>query len=344
MTIDEDFPSLLKRLVEGQSLSADASLRAFAAIMAGEVSETRMGAFLTALTLREPTIAEIAGAARAMRLAMHTVDAPPHAIDLCGTGGDGHGTLNVSTAASFVVAACGVPVAKHGNRNMSSKSGAADVLEALGVRIDLSPWQAGACLAETGLCFLFAPTYHPAMKHVAPVRKDLGFRTVFNLLGPLCNPAGVRRQLLGVFAERWVEPVAGVLAELGAERAWVVHGRDGMDELTITGPSLVVQVAEGTTRRFELEPEQLGLARAPLDCVKGGDAAFNARELELLLEGRGNTAYHDIVILNSAAALMVAGKAASIEEGAETARETLRNGGARAKLEQLRAITQKFAA
>ena len=344
MSIDEDFPSLLKRLVEGQSLSADVSLRAFAAIMAGEVSETRMGAFLTALALREPTVAELAGAARAMRAAMHTVAATPDAIDLCGTGGDGHGTLNVSTAASFVVSACGVPVAKHGNRNMSSKSGAADVLEALGIRIDLSPQQAGACLAETGLCFLFAPLYHPAMKHVAPVRKDLGFRTVFNLLGPLCNPARVRRQLLGVFAERWLEPVAGVLAELGVERAWVVHGRDGMDELTITGASLVVEVTAGKIRRFEVEPEQIGLARTSLDHVKGGDAVYNARELEQLLDGHGSIAYRDIVNLNSAAALMVAGKAASLEVAAELARQALHDGRARLKLEQLRTVTQRLAA
>ena len=342
MIIDEDFPLLLKCLVEGQSLSADASLRAFAAIMAGEVSETRMGAFLTALALREPTVAEIAGAARAMRAAMRTVSAPPEAIDLCGTGGDGHGTLNVSTAASFVVAACGVPVAKHGNRNMSSKSGAADVLEALGIRIDLSSQQSAACLAETGLCFLFAPAYHPAMKHVAPVRKELGFRTVFNLLGPLCNPAGVRRQLLGVFAERWVKPVAGVLAELGAEKAWVVHGCDGLDELTITGSSLVVEIVDGKARRFEFEPEQIGLARAPLEAVKGGDASFNAHALERLLEGSDdNSAYRDIVILNSAAALAVAGKAESVDEGAQSARAALRNGSAHAKLEQLRTATQR---
>ncbi|HEX9159920.1 MAG TPA: anthranilate phosphoribosyltransferase [Rhizomicrobium sp.] len=344
MSIDEDFPSLLKRLVEGQSLSADASLRAFAAIMAGEVSETRMGAFLTALALREPTVAEITGAARAMRAAMRTVEGPPEAIDLCGTGGDGHGTLNVSTAASFVVSACGVPVAKHGNRNMSSKSGAADVLEALGVRIDLSPQQAGACLAEANLCFLFAPAYHPAMKHVAPVRKDLGFRTVFNLLGPLCNPARVRRQLLGVFAERWIEPVAGVLASLGAERAWVVHGRDGMDELTISGASFVVELAGGKTRRFEVAPEEIDLARAPLESVRGGDAAYNARELEKLLEGRGSIAYRDIVILNSAAALLVSGNADSLEAGAALAREALQDGRARVKLEQLRAVTHRLAA
>jgi anthranilate phosphoribosyltransferase len=227
---------------------------------------------------------------------------------------------------------------------MSSKSGAADVLEALGVCIDLSPQQAATCLAESGLCFLFAPAYHPAMKHVAPVRKDLGFRTVFNLLGPLCNPARVRRQLLGVFAERWAEPLAGVLLELGAERAWVVHGRDGMDELTITGPSLVVEVAEGKIRKFDIEPEQLGLARAPIDRVKGGDASFNARELERLLEGGGNSAYRDIVLLNSAAALTVAGKADSLDEGARQARGALRNGSARGKLELLRTVTQRLAA
>jgi anthranilate phosphoribosyltransferase len=344
MSMDENFPSLLKRLVEGQSLSAEASLAAFAAIMAGEVSETRMGAFLTALALREPTVDEIAGAARAMRQAMRTVDAPAGAIDLCGTGGDGHGTLNVSTAASFVVAACGVTVAKHGNRNMSSKSGAADVLEALGVRIDLSPQSAAQCLDQTGLCFLFAPAYHPAMKHVAPVRKDLGFRTVFNLLGPLCNPARVRRQLLGVFAERWFEPVAGVLAQLGAECAWVVHGRDGMDELTITGPSLVVEWNEGKFRSFEIEPEQIDLCRASLDSVKGGDAPFNARALERLLQGRGDRTYHDIVVLNAAAALAVSGKAADMHDGARLAREALGNGSALAKLEQLRAATQTLAA
>lgn len=343
MSIDEDFPSLLKRLVEGQSLTAEASLRAFAAIMAGEVSETRMGAFLTALALREPTVAEITGAARAMRAAMRTVEGPPDAIDLCGTGGDGHGTLNVSTAASFVVSACGVPVAKHGNRNMSSKSGAADVLEALGVRIDLSPQQAGACLAQTNLCFLFAPAYHPAMKHVAPVRKDLGFRTVFNLLGPLCNPARVRRQLLGVFAERWIEPVAGVLASLGAERAWVVHGRDGMDELTISSASSVVELAGGKTRRFEIEPEEIGLTRAPIEAVRGGDATYNARELQNLLEGRGGDAYRDIVILNSGAALLVAGKADSLAAGVDLAKKALRDGRARVKLEELRVATQKAA-
>src|SRR5690242_14467688 len=341
MSADDDFSPLLKRVGSGQPLDAAESARAFDAIMSGEIPEPRMAAFLTALAVRKPTVDEIVGAVRSMRSKMLTIEAPQGAIDLCGTGGDGHGTLNVSTAASFVVSACGVPVAKHGNRNMSSKSGAADVLEALGIRIDLSPQQAGACLAETGLCFLFAPLYHPAMKHVAPVRKDLGFRTVFNLLGPLCNPARVRRQLLGVFAERWLEPVAGVLAELGVERAWVVHGRDGMDELTITGASLVVEVTGGKLRRFEVEPEQIGLTRTSLDHVKGGDALYNARELEQLLDGHGSIAYRNIVNLNSAAALMVAGKAASLKGAAELAQQALHDGRARSKLEQLRAVTQR---
>lgn len=344
MSVDEDFPALLKRLVEGGSLSADASLNAFAAIMSGQVSETRMGAFLTALALREPTVAEISGAARAMRAAMRRIEAPPGAIDLCGTGGDGHGTLNVSTAAAFVVAASGVPVAKHGNRNMSSKSGAADVLEALGVRIDLSTQAAQTCLEETGLCFLFAPAYHPAMKHVAPVRKELGFRTVFNLLGPICNPARVRRQLLGIFAERWVEPVAGVLAELGAEHAWVVHGSDGMDELTITGPTLVMEVTKSGLRRFEIAPEDLEMQRGTLASVKGGDANHNAEALERLLRGDGLSAYRDIVVMNAAAALVVADAAPNIKQGAAMADAALGDGRAFAMLEKLRAVTGKLPA
>ncbi|MGH6888635.1 MAG: anthranilate phosphoribosyltransferase [Rhizomicrobium sp.] len=344
MSVDEDFPSLLRRLVEGGTLSAEASLDAFGAIISGLVSEARMSAFLTALALREPTIAEIAGAARAMRRAMRSIEAPPGALDLCGTGGDGHGTLNVSTAAAFVVAACGVPVAKHGNRNMSSKCGAADVLEALDVRIDLSPQAAQQCLAETGLCFLFAPAYHPAMKHVAPVRKELGFRTVFNLLGPICNPAGVRRQLLGVFAERWVTPIAGVLAELGTEYAWVVHGCDGMDELTLTGPSVVVEVANGASRRFEIAPGDVGLERAELECLKGGDASHNAKALKHLLDCGGDRAYRDIVVLNAAAALVVAGTSGNLRNAAQLAQTALDDGRARAKFEELRSATHRLAA
>src|SRR5258708_17933501 len=228
------FATLLRRLAAGDQLSAVESAEAFGAMMAGAVSETRMASFLTALAVRGPTIAEITGAARAMRETMTMVDAPAGAIDVCGTGGDGAGTLNVSTAAAFVVVACGVPVAKHGTRAMSSRSGGADVLEYLGVPIINDPAAAKKSLIKPGFAFLFAPAYHPAMKHVAPVRKELGFRTMFNLLGPLCNPAGVRRQLMGIFAEEWLEPVAHLLAHLRAQQAWVVHGAHALDQLTTT--------------------------------------------------------------------------------------------------------------
>src|SRR5471032_1630322 len=229
MTSD-DFTVLLKRVASGHTLDAEQSGRAFGAIMAGEVSETRIAALVTAMAVRKPTVDELVGAVRAMRGAMKSIEASPYAIDLCGTGGDGIGTLNISTACAFVVAACGVPVAKHGNRNMSSKSGTADCLEALGVTIELSPAGASRCLREAGLCFLFAQSYHPAIKFAAPVRRELGFRTVFNLIGPLSNPARVRRQLVGVYDKEWTEPLAEVLGRLGAERAWVVHG-DGLDEI-----------------------------------------------------------------------------------------------------------------
>src|SRR3984957_17955514 len=240
----EDFPTTLQRLAAGDRLSQDAAARAFTMLITGEISPVRMSAFLTALSVRDVTVDEIVGAARAMRLAMRKIEAPDGAIDLCGTGGDGHGTLNVSTAATFVVAACGVPVAKHGNRNMSSRSGTADVLEALGVRIDLEPAAAQRCLGEAGLCFLFAQTYHPAMKYAARVRRELGFRTVFNLLGPLSNPARVRRQLIGVYDRDWTQPLAEALGRLGTDRAWVVHG-DGLDEIAISGPTRVAILEDG---------------------------------------------------------------------------------------------------
>jgi anthranilate phosphoribosyltransferase len=225
----EEFSHYLKRVVGGETLDENTSSRAFTAIMSGTVAKEDLAAFLSAQSRRGPTIAEIVGAARVMRANMKSIEAPPGAIDLCGTGGDGHGTLNISTAVSFAVAGCGVPVAKHGNRNMSSRTGAADVLEALGVKIELDPDAATFCLQETGLCFLFAQTYHPAMRHVAEVRRQLGIRTIFNLLGPLSNPARVRRQLLGVYAKDRLIPLAQVIGELGAEKAWVVHGQDGLD-------------------------------------------------------------------------------------------------------------------
>jgi len=329
------FATLLRRLAAGDQLSAMESAEAFGAMMAGAVSETRMASFLTALAVRGPTVAEITGAARAMRGAMTKVDAPAGAIDVCGTGGDGAGTLNVSTAAAFVVVACGVPVAKHGNRAMSSRTGAADVLEYLGVPIISDPAGAKKSLIKPGFAFLFAPAYHPAMKHVAPVRKELGFRTMFNLLGPLCNPAGVRRQLMGIFAEEWLEPVAHVLADLGAEKAWIVHGADGLDEMTTTGITRVAVLERGQVSLREIAPEDAGLKRSKLSALKGGTAEENGRAIRELLAGAKN-AYRDIVLLNAGAALVVADRAQTIAEGVALAAEAIDKGRAAASLEQSR--------
>jgi anthranilate phosphoribosyltransferase len=329
---------LLKRVVSGGTLDAEQSATVFGAIMQGKVSENELAAFLTAQAVRKPTVAEITGAVKAMRAAMKTVQAPANAIDLVGTGGDGHCTLNISSAACFVAAACGVPVAKHGNRNMSSRTGAADVLEALGVKVDVTPEVARACIEETGVCFLFAQGYHPAMKHVTPVRRALGFRTIFNLLGPLSNPAGVKRQLLGVYALEWMEPVASVLRTLGAEKAWVVHGNDGLDELSISDVTHVAMLDHGRIEIGKVTPEDAGLPRWPLAAVKGGDAPENAAALTRLLDGEPG-AYRDIVLLNSAAALVVSDKAADLYEGAGIAAKAIDSGAAKAVLAKLVAAT-----
>jgi anthranilate phosphoribosyltransferase len=331
--MDEDFTLLLNRVAEGEPLDAEASARAFSAIMSGAVSDIRIASFLTALAVRKPTVGEIVGAARVMRANMRTIEANPYAIDLCGTGGDGQHTLNISTANSFVVAACGVPVAKHGNRNMSSKCGAADVIEALGVRIDLDPQSASRCLREVGLCFLFAQTYHPAMKYAAPVRRELGFRTIFNLLGPLSNPARVRRQLVGVFAPEWVGPLAQALAQLGSETAWVVHG-GGMDELTTTGTTSVALLENGRVTLREISPEDAGLPRAELSDLRGGSVDENAAALTRLLDGERGP-YRDVVLLNAAAALMVGGKAETLKSGAAIAAEAIDTGAAKRTLARL---------
>lgn len=333
-----DFSVLLKRVAAGKTLDAEASAAAFTAIMAGEVGEAQMAGFLTALAMRKPTVEEITGAVTAMRAAMKRVHAPAGAIDLVGTGGDGHSTLNISSAACFVAAACGVPVAKHGNRNMSSKTGAADVLEALGVKVDVPPETAEACVAESGVCFLFAQGYHPAMRHVTPVRRALGFRTIFNLLGPLSNPAGVKRQLLGVYALEWLEPVAHVLAAQGAEKAWVVHGADGLDELSISGPTHVAVLENGRIETMMVTPEDAGLPLHPLQAVKGGEAPENAAALTRLLGGETG-AYRDIVLLNAAAALIVADKAHDLREGADIAAKAIDSGAAKAVLAKLVAVS-----
>ncbi len=326
-----DFASFLKRLAAGEHLTAADSAAAFAAMMAGSISEMRMASFLTALAVRGPSIAEITGAARAMRAAMTSVEAPNGAIDVCGTGGDGAGTLNVSTATAFVVAACGVPVAKHGNRAMSSRTGAADVLELLGVPIDLNAEAASSHLVDPGFAFLFAPAYHPAMKNVAPVRRELGFRTVFNLLGPICNPARVRRQLIGIFGQEWLEPVAHVLADLGTEKAWIVHGADGLDELTTTGVTHVAVLEKGAVSLRDITPEGAGLKRVQLSALKGGSAEDNARAIVDLFQG-AKSAFRDIVLLNAAAALVVADKASSLKEGVARASEAIDKGHAAATL------------
>ncbi|HTO39920.1 MAG TPA: anthranilate phosphoribosyltransferase [Rhizomicrobium sp.] len=334
MSADAIFSPLLKQVGSGQSLDAAQATAAFDAIMSGEISEPRMAAFLTALAVRKPTVDEIVGAASAMRARMRTIKAPAGAIDLCGTGGDGHGTLNISTAVSFVVAACGVPVAKHGNRNMSSKTGAADVLEALGVQIDVTPQAAERCLSEVGLCFLFAQTYHPAMKYVGPVRRALGFRTIFNLLGPLSNPAGVTRQLMGVFSNEWIDPVAESLRRLGTEKAWIVHGGDGMDEMTITTSTSIAALHNGEIEHHQIRPRDAGLETATLADIKGGAAEENAAALTRLLNGEKGP-YRDIVLLNASAALIVADKAINLRDGVKLAADALDSSGAKTTLSNL---------
>jgi anthranilate phosphoribosyltransferase len=323
----------LKRVKE-HPLTEDQAARVFGQLLSGRASEDEIQAFLIALSARKPTTAEFVGAVMALKAQMRGIAAPPMAIDLCGTGGDGLGTLNISTAVSFVVAGAGVPVAKHGNRSMSSKSGAADILEALGVKIDLVPEAAERTLREIGIVFLFAQTHHPAMRHVAKARQAIGKRTIFNLLGPLANPAGVKRQLVGVFAKEWLEPYAEALRALGCERAMVVHGRDGLDELTTTDITYAAILEDGAITQTEIAPEDAGLKRSSLEALRGGGAAENAQALRVLLQGE-KSAYRDIVVLNAAAALMVAGRANDIMAGAALARELLDSGAARNKLEQL---------
>jgi anthranilate phosphoribosyltransferase len=320
--------------VKKHPLTEDEAARVFGQLLSGRASQDEIQAFLIALSARKPTTAEFVGAVAALKAQMRGITAPPMAIDLCGTGGDGLGTLNISTAVSFVVAAAGVPVAKHGNRSMSSKSGAADILEALGVKIDLAPEAAERTLREIGIVFLFAQTHHPAMRHVAKARQAIGKRTIFNLLGPLANPAGVKRQLVGVFAKEWLEPYAEALRALGCERAMVVHGRDGLDELTTTDITYAVTLEDGAITQTEVVPEDAGLKRSSLEALRGGGAAENAQALTALLKGEKN-AYRDIVMLNAAAALMVAGRANDIMAGAVLAQQLLDNGAARDKLDQL---------
>jgi anthranilate phosphoribosyltransferase len=325
--------TLLAHVAQGRGLSESDAEAAFDIIMSGNATASQMGAFLMALRVRGETVDEITGAARIMRAKAVAVDAPPGAIDTCGTGGDSSGSFTISTASALVVAGCGVPVAKHGNRALSSKSGSADVLSALGVNIDADLAIVRQCLWEIGIGFLMAPRHHSATRHVAPTRVELGTRTIFNLLGPLSSPAGARRQLVGVFAPEWVRPMAEVLGRLGAERAWVVHG-DGLDELTTAGTTTVARFADGKVETFEIAPEDVGLERVRLEDLRGGEPQHNALLMRDLLGGAGGP-LRDIVLLNSGAALVVAGRAASLAEGIELAALSLDTGAARRVLEQL---------
>ena len=334
-----DFPAALAQAQAGQPLGLDDTRRLFDAIFTGKLSEDELVAYLSATADRKPTVDELVGAVTSMRHHMRSLSAPAGAIDLCGTGGDGLGTLNISTAVSFVVAACGVPVAKHGNRSASSRSGAADVLEALGVNIALEPQAAQAVLAQTGLVFLFAQTYHPAMKHVGAARKQIARRTIFNLLGPLASPARVSRQLVGVFSADWLVPYAQALKALGSTHAFIVHGRDGLDEVSISAATQAAVLDAGIVTTREITPEDAGLPRWPLADITGGDAAHNAAAMERLFDGEAG-AYRDIVLLNASAALMVAGRAKDVKEGAGLAAQALDAGAAKARLNALIKATQ----
>ena len=339
MTTDvPDFKALLNVAAAGKPLTSEQAEAAFDIMMSGNATPSQMGGFLMALRVRGETVEEITGAVRAMRAKMTRIEAPAGAIDTCGTGGDAAGTWNISTGAAVVVAACGVPVAKHGNRGLSSKSGAADVLGVLGVNIDADMALVKQALWDANICFMMAPRHHSAMRHVGPTRVELGTRTIFNLMGPLSNPAGAKRQLTGVFSRAWIGPMAEVLGKLGAERAWVVHGSDGIDELTTTGPSYVAEWKDGKVTTFEVTPEEAGLPRATAADLKGGDPATNALAVNALLDGHPG-AYRDIVLYNSAAALLVAGKAATLRAGVQMAAEAIASGKARASLEKLVAIT-----
>jgi anthranilate phosphoribosyltransferase len=329
-----DLKAAIGKIASGAKLTQDEAREAFGVIMSGEATPAQIGAFLMGLRLRGETIDEISGAVATLRDKMTKVEAPANAMDVVGTGGDGSGSYNISTTSAFVVAGTGVPVAKHGNRNLSSKSGAADTLTALGVKIDIGPDLIARCIREAGIGFMFAPAHHSAMKHVGPARAELGFRTLFNLIGPLSNPASVKKYLLGVYSPDWVEPLANVLMGLGAERAWVVHGFGGLDEISPAGDTKVAAIENGTVRVFNIRPDDAGLRPRDLAEIKGADAAHNAEALRIVLGGERN-AYRDTVLLNAGAALVVAGLARNLAEGAELAAATIDSGKASDRLDRL---------
>lgn len=330
---------LIAKVANGESLSRDQSRQAFDILMSGEATPSQIGAFLMALRVRGETVDEIVGAVSSMRSRMLPVAAPDDAVDIVGTGGDGIGTYNISTLASIIVAGTGLPVAKHGNRALSSKSGTADALSALGVKLDIGPQLISRCINEAGLGFMFAQLHHSAMRHVGPTRVELGTRTIFNLLGPLSNPAGAKRQLLGVFSPHWLVPLAEVLRDLGSESIWVVHG-DGMDEITTTGVTHVAALEDGKIRTFDLTPHDFGVETAAMDDLKGGDGIANAAALRDVLGGRKN-AYRDISLCNAAAALVVAGRAETLSDAMKIATDALDHGKAAEVLDRLVAVSNE---
>lgn len=336
------FKPFIAKVATGARLTQADSAAAFDAMLSGEVTPAQMGGFLMALRVRGESVDEIVGAVSAMRAKMLRVQAPDNAVDIVGTGGDGHGSYNVSTLAALIVAGCGAPVAKHGNRAASSRSGASDVLGALGVAIGLPAAGVADCIAQAGVGFMMAQTHHAAMRHVGPARMELGARTIFNLLGPLSNPAGVKRQLLGVFSREWLEPLAQVLRSHGSQRVWLVCGSDGLDEITTTGPTSVVELNDGAIRSFEISPADAGLPTAKLDDLRGGDPEHNAKALRAVLAGARN-AYRDIAVFNAAGALVVAGAATDLREGAALAARSIDTGAASAALDRLVVVSNRHA-
>ncbi|MDB3953852.1 anthranilate phosphoribosyltransferase [Alphaproteobacteria bacterium] len=337
-----DLKPFITKVSEQETLSqADASA-AFDIMMSGDATPAQIGAFLMALRLRGETIDEIAGAAATMRAKMNRIIAPENAIDIVGTGGDAHGTHNISTATAFVVAGAGVPVAKHGNRAFSSLSGSADVLSSLGIDLEAKPEQVEKSITEAGIGFLMAPLYHSAMRHVGPSRAEMGIRTVFNILGPMCNPASVKYLLVGTYSAHWLKPMANTLAALDVKRAWVVHGSDGMDELTTTGPSQVAMLEDGSVSMNEVSPADAGLPTVTIGDLKGGTPAQNADAIRQLLDG-GKGPFRDIVLYNAGAALIVAGSAQSLSDGVAAAAEAIDSGAAKSALERMLVLTGKAA-
>jgi anthranilate phosphoribosyltransferase len=329
-----DIKAAINKIASRQDLTGEEMRGVMNTIMQGEATPSQIGAFLMGLRVKGETVGEIAAAVSILREKMVAVEAPEDVIDIVGTGGDGAETLNISTATAIVTAASGIPVAKHGNRALSSKSGASDVLQALGVKIDLTPEQISRCIREAGIGFMFAPAHHPAMKHVGPTRMEMGTRTMFNLLGPQSNPAGARRYMLGVYSKQWVEPVAAALLANRAISAWVVHGDGGLDEISTTGPTFVASIKGGNLTSFEINPEDAGVARATLADLKGGDPAYNAGRLRALLDGTRD-AYRDVVVMNAAAAFIVAGRADTLKLGADLAAREIDSGRAKATLDKL---------